>query len=127
MSMSKSGEHLGAALLRLSEANDFSAWRALFAADGVIWHNTDLTDKSPDDVVAALVPVRKQAVSWKYTVVQRVDFEGGFFQRFILDAEKVGGRKVKLAACLSCETRDGLITRLDEYVDSATFEQLLES
>lgn len=118
-------EHPGAALLRLSEAGDFVAWRRLFAPGGVIWHNTDLKDKSPDELVAGLTPVRKRATSWKYTVVQRVDFEGGFFQRFILDAELDGERKVKLAGCLSCEVRDGLITRLDEYVDSAALASLL--
>lgn len=32
---------------------------------------------------------------------------------------------MKLAACLSCETRDGLITRLNEHLDSATFAQLM--
>lgn len=118
-------EHPGAALLRHSSAGDFVAWRRLFAPNGVIWHNTDLRDKSPDELIAALTPVRQRASSWKYTVVQRIDFEGGFFQRFILDAELDRGRKVKLAACLSCEIRDGLITRLDEYVDSAALANLL--
>ena len=123
-SISKDGEHLGAALLRLSEANDFVSWRILFAPDGVIWHNTDLTDKDPDDVIEGLIPIRASATSWKYDVVERVDTETGFFQRFVLNAE-VGGKKVTLAAALSCETKDGLITRLDEYLDSAVFGQLV--
>ncbi len=123
MATTETREHPGAALLRLSEDGDFVAWRALFTPDAVMWHNTDLTDKKIDDVVEALIPIRRKATSWKYTVVERVDVENGFLQRFVLDAES-GGKKVKLAACLSCKTRDGLISRLDEYFDSATFAEL---
>jgi uncharacterized protein len=123
MSNAETREHPGAALLRLSEAGDFTAWRALFTPDAVMWHNTDLTDKKIDDVVQALIPIRRKATAWKYTVVERVDVEDGFLQRFVLDAE-TGGEKVTLAACLSCRMRDGLISRLDEYLDSAAFTQL---
>lgn len=123
MSATETREHPATALLRLSEAGDFAAWRAIFTPEAVMWHNTDLAEKKIDDVVEALIPIRRKATSWKYTVVERVDVEDGFLLRFVLDAE-TGGKKVKLAACLSCRTRDGLISRLDEYFDSAAFAEL---
>ena len=123
MSTAETREDPAAALLRLSEAGDFVAWRELFTPDAVVWHNTDLTDKKVDDFIEAIIPIRRKATAWKYTVVERVDVDDGFLQRFVLDVE-TGGKKVKLAACLSCRLRDGLIARLDEYVDSAAFADL---
>ena len=104
MSATETREHPATALLRLSEAGDFAAWRAIFTPEAVMWHNTDLAEKKIDDVVEALIPIRRKATSWKYTVVERVDVEDGFLLRFVLDAE-TGGKKVKLAACRATQLR----------------------
>jgi ketosteroid isomerase-like protein len=50
-------------------------------------------------------------------------FEGGFVEQHLLRGKLADGREVSLAACIVCKVRDGRITRLDEYFDSAELEK----
>ena len=47
-------------------------------------------------------------------------FPGGFVQQHVLRGTRVqDGVRVHLPACIVCAVKDGRITRLDEYFDSA--------
>jgi hypothetical protein len=46
-------------------------------------------------------------------------FEGGFVHQHELRGVRADGVKLALPACLVCLVKDGKITRLDEYFDSA--------
>jgi ketosteroid isomerase-like protein len=47
-------------------------------------------------------------------------FPGGFVQQHVLrGTRKHDGERLALPACIVCAVKDGKITRLDEYFDSA--------
>ena len=54
-----------------------------------------------------------------YRVIRREALKDGFLQQHVLEATLPDGTKWNLPACLVVKTRDGLIVRLDEYLDSA--------
>ena len=46
-------------------------------------------------------------------------FPGGFVQQHTLKGVRQDGSKAELIAAIICQVKDGKITRLDEYFDSA--------
>lgn len=104
------------------EAGDIEAVSDCYADDAVIWHNDDKleTDK------AANLKVLSRFISFapKRTYADRrvIVFDRGFVQQHVLIAERADGGRVELPACLVCQVADGRITRLDEYLDSATVQ-----
>lgn len=101
------------------ERGDVQAVAGCYADDAVIWHNTDGLETSKAENIAVLtnfvagIPVRR------YEDRRLAAFPGGFVQQHVLRLELPDGRKKELPACLVCEVKDGKITRLDEYFDSA--------
>ena len=62
----------------------------------------------------------------RYEVLDREVFDGGFVQQHILHATTRAGEKVALRVCLVVKLEaDGLIRRIDEYLDPAELAPLL--
>ncbi len=59
-------------------------------------------------------------------MLDRQAFDGGFVQQHILHATTRAGEKVALRVCLVVKLEaDGLIRRIDEYLDPAELAPLL--
>jgi ketosteroid isomerase-like protein len=102
------------------ENGDIEGLVACYAPDAEIWHNTDERVQGPEDnrkVLAGMVT----RISDRLYDDRRVEiFPGGFLQQHVLRGTRVhDGVKVHLPACVICAVKDGRITRLDEYFDSA--------
>ncbi|WP_373009303.1 nuclear transport factor 2 family protein [Hyphomonas sp.] len=102
------------------ESGDIDGLVACYAPDAKIWHNTDELEQGPEDnrkVLAGMVT----RISDRLYDNRRVEiFDGGFLQQHILRGTRVqDGVRVALPACVICAVKDGYITRLDEYFDSA--------
>ena len=54
-----------------------------------------------------------------YRVVRREALSDGFLQQHVLEAALPDGTAWAMPACVVIRMQDGLITRLDEYLDSA--------
>lgn len=108
---------------RAVEAGDVEAIRAIYAPDARIWHNNDRLEQSVDQNLRVLAWVAKNLTSRHYRVQRRVAIPGGFMQQHVLEAETAGG-PFSMPACVVCEVRDGRITRLEEYLDSAQANHL---
>jgi ketosteroid isomerase-like protein len=54
-----------------------------------------------------------------YRLVRREALPDGFMQQHVLEATLPDGTKWAMDACVVCRVKDGVITRLDEYLDSA--------
>lgn len=101
------------------EQGDIAALKDCYAPDARIWHNTDELEQSPDDNVETLKGFVKR-ISRRVYAKRRVRlFDGGFVQQHELQGVRADGVAVTLPACIVCEVKDGKITRLDEYFDSA--------
>src|SRR6478736_2729048 len=74
------------------EAGDLGTLREIYAPDAVIWHNDDLLEQSVDDNLKVLQGLRGRLPN---------------------------GADVELHAAMYLQVRDGHITRIEEYLDSA--------
>lgn len=100
------------------EAGDLEAVRAIYAPDAVIWHNHDRQEQTVEENLRVLRWVARNLPGRRYNVRRRVAIPGGFMQQHVLEAETAHG-PFAMPACIVCEVRDGRITRLEEYLDSA--------
>ena len=101
------------------QAGDAAAIKAMYAADAVIWHNTDRIEQTADQNLAVLTWFVANTATRTYTDVQRTISEDGFAQQHVVVLGFADGRTAEMAACLFVKIRVGLIVRLDEYLDSA--------
>jgi ketosteroid isomerase-like protein len=103
---------------------DLAAVRALYAPDAAIWHNHDGVTQDPDANLRVLDWVVHNVREISYEVTSRQPTPNGFVQQHVMRGIAPSGKKLELAACIVCVVRNGRITRLDEYLDSAQLAAL---
>lgn len=117
----------GARYMAAVQSGDIDAVRACYAPDAKLWHNTDGIEQTVEENMKLLgwmiryVPVRN------YQIVRREALADGFVQQHVLEANLPGGEAWTMDACAVVRIKDGVIVRLDEYIDSAQFKTLLDS
>jgi len=94
------------------QAGDIDAVRACYAPDAKLWHNNDQN-------LRVLAWFARTLPDRKYRVLRREALPDGFLQQHVLEATLPDGTAWSMDACVVVRMRDGLITRLDEYIDSA--------
>jgi ketosteroid isomerase-like protein len=108
------------------EAGEVDTVRELYDPDVEIWHNTEAVAQRRDDNLATLAWMARSFPDLRYTQIRRSATADGFVQQHVLVATNRAGRRVGVPACLVITVRDGRITHLDEYLDSAAVATLLE-
>lgn len=111
-------EALAAGFFAAIESGDTTAVAALYAPDAIIWHNTDQREQTVTENLAVLGWLVRHVSDLRYTEVQRKVLDDGFVQQHVLLGTGRNGPLV-LPAMVRVWVRNGAITRLDEYVDSA--------
>jgi ketosteroid isomerase-like protein len=114
------------ALFRAIESADIDAVAALYHDDVEVWHNTDGVVQNKQENLRVLGWVVRNLADLRYEVVRRDALPDGFVQQHVLHATAPSGRSVAIPACLVVTIRDGLISRLDEYLDSAQIVALTQ-
>ena len=112
-------ERLARGFFDAIEAGDISSVRDTYAGNSIIWHNFDGKESTREENLATLDGFIRAVPTRRYTQRKLDVFEGGFVQRHLLVGKLANGKEVSLAACVVCAVKDGRITRLDEYFDSA--------
>ena len=102
------------------EQGDIARMEGSFTPDAEIWHNTDEVVGTPRQTAVTLAGMVSRIKDRKYAD-RRVDvFPGGFVQQHVLQGRRVhDDAPVRLPCAIICRVSNGLITRLDEYFDSA--------
>jgi ketosteroid isomerase-like protein len=108
------------------EAGDVQAVAATYADDAVIWHNYDQVEQCKDDNVRTLAYVVRTVAARSYDDITRVILDDGFVQQHVLRGTAPGGA-LEVPAMMRVWMRDGRITRLDEYLDTAQVAVLMPS
>lgn len=102
------------------EAGDIAAMRASLAHDAAIWHNTDELVVTPDQTAQTLTGMVQRITDIRYADRRLTAFPGGFVQQHVLTGKRRhDGVAVRLPCAIVCQVAGGVITRLDEYFDSA--------
>ena len=98
---------------------DVDAVRGIYAPHAVIWHNNDQVEQSPDENLRTLRWVTTNVKELRYEDMVRHETPTGFVQQHVLRGIAPNGKALELPACIVCEVKEGRITRLSEYLDSA--------
>lgn len=106
------------------ERGDVDTVRALYHPDAKVWHNNDGIEQSVDDNLKVLGWMARTLATRHYRVIRREALPDGFFQQHVLETTLPNGRTWNLDACVVVRVVDGLVVRLDEYLDSAKIAEL---
>jgi ketosteroid isomerase-like protein len=106
-------------LMAAIERSDTKNAAACYAPDARIWHNFDGVEQSVDENMRSLGWMDKRLSGRKYEIVARHAFAGGFVQQHVLTGTLNNGEPFRMPACIVVTLKDGLIARLDEYLDTA--------
>ena len=93
--------------------------REIYAPDAVIWHNDDLLEQPVEDNLKVLAGLHRTVSGLHYDIVRRVPAADGVLQQHVLRGRLPDGTEVELHAAMYLQVRDGHITRIEEYLDSA--------
>jgi hypothetical protein len=101
------------------EAADVPTIRTCYSPSARIWHNFDGIEQTVDENLATLGWLVKRLPERRYDVQRREALPDGFMQQHVLRGRTAAGEEFALPACIVVRVQDGLIVRLDEYLDSA--------
>jgi ketosteroid isomerase-like protein len=101
------------------QAGDQETVRDCYAPYARIWHNFDDVEQTVDQNMRVLGWFARTLPNRRYRVVRREALKDGFVQQHVLEATLPDGTAWAMPACVVVTVKDGLITRLDEYLDSA--------
>ena len=117
----------GARYMAAVQSGDTDAVRACYAPDAKLWHNTDGIEQTVEENMKLLGWMILRMPDRHYRIVRREALADGFVQQHVLEASLPNGEPWAMDACAVVRVKDGVITRLDEYVDSARFKALLDA
>jgi ketosteroid isomerase-like protein len=101
------------------EQGDIETVQACYTPDIGVWHNFDDQVQTRDENLATLKGMVDRISDRKYADRRLDVFPGGFVQQHVLWGTRKDGKRVSLPAAIICRLRDGKISRIDEYIDSA--------
>lgn len=101
------------------QRGDVDAVRACYAPDAKLWHNNDGVEQTVDQNMKVLDWFIRTLPDRNYRVIRREALSDGFLQQHVLEATLPDGTKWAMDACCVIRMKNGLIVRLDEYIDSA--------
>ena len=114
------------------EAADMEAVRNVYHPDVTVWHNVDGLEnrkrgQSREDNVALLTVLTNKIKDWKYDIWFREATESGMVQQHTLRGRLPNGEALAIPVCIVLQIQDGCIMRLDEYIDSAHTQPMVDA
>ena len=108
------------------ERGDIAALTALWSDDVVVWRQGGGRERDKPRALSVIKWFVDATADRHYEVLGREVFDTGFVQQHILHATTGAGEKVALRVCMVVKLdEDGLIRRIDEYLDPAELAPLL--
>jgi ketosteroid isomerase-like protein len=105
---------------------DPDAFVAALAPGAVVWHNHDRKDVDARENMAAIAMLAQLVDGLENEHVRLAEVDGGFVLQFVTRGTvRASGKPFEMQNCLVVSTTsDGLIERIDEYVDPTVGAQL---
>lgn len=117
--MAESTLEVAERFLAAIEAGDIETVRSLYHPDAQVWHNFDQASQTRDENLRVLAWMSRRVKERRYEEVRRIETPTGFAQQHVLRGIAPNGEKLECPAAIFCTVEDGLITRLEEYLDTA--------
>jgi ketosteroid isomerase-like protein len=107
------------------EQGDLDGVAACYAPDAILWHNFDGSEQTVAEQLDATRWLGENLRDLKYEVVARHFWDDGYVQQQVVHGTLIkNGEPFAMPTCMNVTVRDGLVTRLDEYLDSAHLQPL---
>jgi ketosteroid isomerase-like protein len=119
--MTEANLDLADTFYRSLTSGDIAGCEQLFAHDAVIWHNFTLTEQSPHDALTQAAALA--ALNAEFELTERVSLADGWLQQHRIHFSFADGAET-LAAIQRVRVRDGLISRVDEYMDTGQLARI---
>jgi ketosteroid isomerase-like protein len=100
--------------------------RQFYQPDATFWHNYDDVHQTVADNMKVLEWMVRKAPHRNYRIVRRELIPGGWMQQHVVEARLANGKEMKLFACCVITLKDGLVWRIEEYLDPAQAAVLRE-
>lgn len=114
-------------MLDAIEQGDTETLRSCFTADAQAWHNNDEIEQNVDDVIALISHLCAVSTSRTYKDRRIATVGSQAFIQHILTAELRSGRQLRMPAMMRLVINpEGLVERLEEYLDSRAVDCLAE-
>ena len=108
-------------------AGDVEAARACYHPDAEIWHDFDGVTQTVDQNMQLMAAMGRRASRRAYVIRRLEPIEGGYLQQHTLELTTLAGQDlVAEAVALVQVGDDGLIHRLDEWINPAPLAPLFE-
>ena len=117
--MSDSSLEVADRLFAAIQAGDVEGVRAVYHPDIEVWHNFDKLNQTADENLRVLAWMVRKMTDRRYEDVRRCETPEGFAQQHVLRGTAPNGEPLDMPAAVFCTVKDGLITRLEEYLDPA--------
>jgi len=109
------------------EKGDSAALTRLWSDDITVWRQGGGRERDKPRALKVIEWFVDASTERRYEVLDRQAFEGGFVQQHVLHVTTRGGEPVSLRVCLVVKIgQDGLISRIDEYLDPAELAPLMQ-
>ena len=110
------------------ERGDGTALAALWADDIVVWRQGGGRERDKPRGLKVIEWFVAATADRRYEILDRRTFDSGFVQQHNVHASAKDGTPLSFWACLVVEVgADGLITRIDEYLDPADLAVLAQA
>lgn len=93
--------------------------RKAFSPDAVSWHSFDQQEQDLDTVIASFEQLIANSAARGIADIHRIEIPGGVVQEHAFWMETQGGVRMAWPVCLVVRIEDGLIARINEYMDRA--------
>jgi len=100
------------------EAGDTEALGRLYHPDAKVWHNYDQIEQSVEENMKVLRFIVRTLSDRRYEEIRRIVLDDGFVQQHVLRGTTPRG-KLEMPAMVRVWIADGLVTRIEEYLDPA--------
>jgi ketosteroid isomerase-like protein len=100
-------------------AGDVAGACGCYTVDAVIWHGFDRVGMTRDEAAQSWAAMTAHFPERRVSDVRRQPTPTGFVQQLNWHARTHEGKWMGWPVCIVVEIRDGLIARIDEYIDRA--------
>lgn len=107
------------------EAYDYETFESCYAPEALVWHSHDCLYQSRADNLAMLKNAMQTHQKMEYVNRRIKTFEGGFVQQHTCYVTWANGYRGGMDTLFVAYTRDGMISRIYEYFDTAQREKFL--
>ena len=98
---------------------DLAAAAAALAPDAVVWHNFDGIANDRADTLASFADLIKAFPEIAFHDVRRQATPTGYVQQHVMAVKTADGRAKAWPICAVVRLENGLVARVDEYLDRA--------